>query len=104
MPHGHAEPAEPDDAGHNPVRNLAPGGVVGELEAQASLNDGESEENTTPPDVEGGPDGSPLLPNVDGVVEGAESGLEEEAGNDDETDDWMVFVELDISSQCSCPY
>ena len=94
MPHGHPEPAEPDDAGHDPIRNLASGGVVSKLEAQTSLNDGESQENATPPDVESGPDGSPLLPNKDGMMEGTESGLEEEAGDDGETDDGVVFMEL----------
>ena len=94
MPHGHAEPAEPDDASHDPISNLATGCVVSELEAQTSLDDGESQENTTPPDVEGGPDGSPLLTNKDGMMEGTEGGLEEEAGDDGETDDRVVFVEL----------
>ena len=51
MPHDHTEPADPNQAGDNPVCNLASGRVIGELQAQASVDDGQGEEEAAPPDV-----------------------------------------------------
>lgn len=38
-----------------------------------------------------------MFSDVDGVVEGAEGGLEEEAGDDGEADDGVVFVDLYVN-------
>ena len=94
MPHGHTEPRDPDYTRHNAVRNLAARRVVGEFEAQPALNDGERQEKTAPPHVKGRPDGSPLFPNIDSVVKGSKRGLENEGGDDGETDDGVVFRDL----------
>ena len=94
MPDGNSDPDEPDDTRNDPICNLAFGCVAGELQAQASLDESEGEEDTAPPDVEGGPDGSSLFADEDGMMEGAEDGLEEESGDDGETDDRVVFVYL----------
>ncbi len=96
MPHGDAEPADPNDARDDPVCDLAAVRVGGEFQAQAALDEGEGEEEAAPPDVQGGPDGSAVLFDVDGVVEGAEDGLEDEGDDDGDTDYGVVFVDLDV--------
>ncbi len=96
MPHGDAEPADPNDARNDPVCNLAAVRVGGELQAEAALDEGEGEEEAAPPDVQGGPDGSAVLFDVDGVVEGAEDGLEDEGDDDGDADYGVVFVDLEM--------
>ena len=44
--------------------------------------------------MESRPNGSPVRPDIDGVVKDAESGLKEKGGDDGETDDWVVSAEL----------
>ena len=44
--------------------------------------------------MQGGPDGSALFAGVDGVMESAEDGLEEETGDNGDADDGVVFVDL----------
>ena len=94
MPNRDTDPDEPNNTRDDAVGDFATGGVISELEAEAALDEGEGEEEAAPPDVEGGPDGSALGLDVDGVVEGAEDGLEEEGDDDDEADDGVVFVDL----------
>ena len=94
MPHGNAQPDEPNHARNHSICDLATSRVVGELQAQSALDDGEGEEKAAPPDVQGRPDRSPLCFDVDGVVESTEDGLEDESGQDGNTDDGMIFVDL----------
>lgn len=51
MPDGDTDPDEPNDPRNNSVCDLASRRVIGELQAQASLDEGEGQEDTTPPDV-----------------------------------------------------
>lgn len=94
MPDGNTDPDEPNDTRDDPVCDLASCRVIGELQAQASLDKGEGQEDTAPPDMEGRPDRSPVLLDIDGMVKGAKDGLEEETDDDSETDDGVVFVNL----------
>ena len=52
MPHGDTDPDEPNDTRNNAVCDLASRRVVGELQAQTSLDEGEGQEDPAPPDVE----------------------------------------------------
>ena len=51
MPDGNANPGEPNDTRNNPVCDLATCCVIGKPQAQASLDEGKSQEDTAPPDV-----------------------------------------------------
>ena len=102
MHHGHSEPDDPDQAGHNTVGDFASCCVVGEVQAQASFDDGEGQENAAPPHVRRGPNRSPSVPDVDGVVECAEDGLEHEGGDDGKADDGVVLADLYVFELASC--
>ena len=94
MHHGNTEPDDPDQAGDNTISDFASRGVSGEFQAQASLDDGEGQDDAAPPDVRSGPDRSPSVSDVDGVVESAEDGLEDEGGDDGKADDGVVLADL----------
>ena len=94
MPHRNTEPADPYQTRNDTICHLASVRVIGKFQAQASLDDGERQDHAAPPNVESRPNGSPVCPDVDGVVKDTESGLKEEGGDDGETDDWVVFAEL----------
>ena len=102
MHDGNTEPDDPDHAGYNTIGDFASCCVGGELQAQASLNDGEGQDHTAPPHVRGGPNRSPSLADVNGVVEGAEDRLEDESGDDGKADDGVVFVDLYVSKLAFC--
>ena len=101
MPHCNSEPADPDQACNNTVCNLTPARVRGEPEPQASLNDGECQDNTSPPYVQSRPDGSAVVPYIDEMVDITECGLEEEGGDNGESNDGVIFMNLGINSQPS---
>lgn len=88
------EPAKPNDTRNHSICYLASGRVVGELEAQASLNDGEGQNGTAPPDMKVRPDRSLLCSNEGPMVKRTEDGLEDESDDDSDTDDGVVFVDL----------
>ena len=102
MPHGNGEPGDPDQAGYDTIGDFASGGVIGESQAQASLDDGEGEDDAAPPHVRIRPNRSPSLSDVDGVVECAEDGLEHEGGDDGKTNDGVVLVDLYVSGLAFC--
>ena len=97
MPHRDTEPADPNQARNKPIRDLASRSVVCKTQAQASLDNGKSQDSAAPPDVQSRPNRSPLLSSVDGVVKSAQDGLEDEGGDDSKADDGVVFVELDAA-------
>ena len=94
MPHGHTGPDQPNDTRDDTIRDLATGRIMREFETETALDEGEGEEEATPPDVEGGVDGAAAGADVGGVVEGAEDGLEDEGDEDGDADDGVVFVDL----------
>ena len=51
MPDGNTNPDEPNDTRNHSVCDLTSRRVIGELQAQASLDEGEGDEDTAPPDV-----------------------------------------------------
>ena len=51
MPDGNTNPDEPNDTRNDSVCDLASRRVIGELQAQASLDEGKGDEDTAPPDV-----------------------------------------------------
>ena len=51
MPDGNTDPDEPNDTRNNSICDLASRRVIGELQAQASFDEGEGQEDTAPPDV-----------------------------------------------------
>jgi hypothetical protein len=72
------------------------GGPRGQLEAEAAVDDAESDEDAAIPDVDGGPDRGALGGDVLAVVNVAKDGLEDESGNDDRAEDGVrVVVKLE---------
>ena len=94
MHYGNTEPDDPDQTGYNTIGDFASCRVGGESQAQSSLDDGEGQDNASPPHVRGRPNRSPSLSDVNGVVEGAKDWLEHEGGDDGKTNDGVVLVDL----------
>lgn len=94
MPHGNTEPGDPNQARNNAICYLATSRVVGKPQSQTSLDDGERQDSPTPPYMQSRPNRSPAFSDVDGMVKSAENGLEEEGGDDSETDNGVVFMDL----------
>ena len=66
------------------------------------MDDGKGQENATPPHVRSGPDRSPSIADVDGMVESAEDGLEHEGGDDGQANDGVVLADLYVFELASC--
>lgn len=91
----------PDERGDDAVRDLAAARVVGELEAQASVDDAEGDDDAAEPDVAVGPDHAARVLLEQAVVQQSQDRLEENEHEEDDADDRVGFVELWISSYVS---
>lgn len=85
-----SHPDEPDNAGHYAVGDLAGAGVVGEPQAKTTIDDPESNDDATQPEMGIRSCLATLMLLEESVVDEARDGLEEEEAEDDNTDDRVV--------------
>lgn len=93
-PRRHDGPHQPDQPGHHAIRDFAFPGVIAQFEAESAVDDTERDQNPTEPDVGCGPDVAFAGSLKDEMMDVTESGLEHEEGDDDETEDGVVFIDL----------
>lgn len=87
-------PNNPHDRRHNAVPNFSFGGIIAELEPQAAIDYPQGNDYPAHPDVGVRPDGAYMVFLEVGVVGQAAEWLDDEEADNDETDDWVVGVEL----------
>ena len=88
----HTYPDKPHHTCNNSICDLALQGVVAKLQSQATIDDGQSDDGTAPPNVRDSPDGAPVLSLVEVVMEEAQRGLEEEESDDDNANDGVTVA------------
>ena len=89
-----SHPSQPEHRRNNAVRDFAPPGVICELQAEATVYDAESDEDTPDPDVRVGPDLSALVLFEVTMVDDAQDRLEEEKSEDNGAENGVVVIEL----------
>lgn len=87
-------PNKPHDRRQDAVRYFPFRGIIAELEPQAAIYYSEGDDYAAHPDVCVRPDRADMVFLEMGVMGQAAKGLDGEEADDDETDDWVVAVEL----------
>jgi hypothetical protein len=91
---GSDEPCAKANGGKETVRNDEGATFVRELQTETAIDDTEREHYAADPSMRRAPTRALLAPLVEKMVCGADDGLKEEDGDDDDADDWVaVFGE-----------
>ena len=76
-------------------------GVIAQAETQASVDDPQGDEGSTKSDMGNCPNAGFAFTNIHHVVKLTQQGLDGEKDDDNNTDDWMVIVNLKKSSSAN---
>lgn len=92
---GGADVGQPDNSCNDSVSNLAALGIVCKLETETTVDDSEGDDDAAKPNMSVRPESAVPVFLVHLVVDHTEERLEEDEAKNDDTDDGVIFAQLD---------